>query len=278
MPVQQIANLADPRIAVYRDLKDRELVARDGLFIAEGAYAVQRMLAAGIETHSLLLAHRRVEEFVALVPDDVPLYVLPNELIHHVVGFKFHSGVIACGRRPANKTLDSVLADDTQAQGPDTIVVCPQVINHENVGAMLRVAAAFGAKAMVLGPESCDPYWRRAIRVSMGAVFTLPVVNSNDLQRDLERLKEQWTYQLAAAVTDPDAGPLAHAVRPGDPDRLALLFGSESHGLDDQWVQMCDRRITIPMQLGTDSLNIAVAAAVFLYHFTRPEGVAGHHS
>lgn len=278
MPVQNIDNLADERIAAYRDLKDRQLEARGGLFIAEGGHAVQRMLAAGIEVHSMLLTKRRVEEFAALAPDDVPIYILPNELIHHVVGFKFHSGVIACGRRPANKTLDYVLADDTQKHCPDTLVVCPQVINHENVGAMLRVAAAFGAKAMVVGPESCDPYWRRAIRVSMGAVFTLPIVSSDDLQRDLKRLKDQRNYQLAAAVTDPDAEPLAHAGRPSNPDRLALLFGSESHGLDDQWVQMCDRRITIPMQLGTDSLNIAVAAAVFLYHFTRPEGVAGNHS
>ena len=270
MALAYVDNLADPRVAVYRDLKDRALSARDRLFVGEGAYAVQRMLAAGIEMHSLLLAQRRVEEFVELVPDDVTIYVLPNELIHQVVGFKFHSGVIACGRRPANRTLDDVLADDAQAQGPETIVVCPKVINHENVGAMIRVAAAFGAKAMVLGPESCDPYWRRSIRVSMGAVFTLPIVTSDDLERDLERLKDQWGYQLTATVTDADAEPLAQAKRPVNPDRLALLFGPESQGLDNQWVQMCDRRITIPMQLGTDSLNIAVAAAVFLYHFTRP--------
>jgi len=269
MPVQNIDNLADPRIAVYRDLKDRQLAARGGLFIAEGAYAVQRMLAAEIETHSLLLAQRRVEELAALVPDDVPVYVLPDELIHQVVGFKFHSGVIACGRRPTNRTLDDVLADDTQKQGPDTIVVCPQVINHDNVGAVLRVAAAFGAKAMVLGRESCDPYWRRAIRVSMGAVFTLPIVTSDDLQRDLGRMKDEWGYQLAATVTDADAEPLDRARRPDNPDRLALLCGPESHGLAARWAQMCDRRITIPMHLGTDSLNIAVAAAVFLYHFTR---------
>ena len=276
MPVQHIDNLADPRIAVYRDLKDRELEARGGLFIAEGAYTVQRMLAAGIETHSLLLAHRRVEEFAPLVSDDVPVYVLPNELIHQVVGFTFHSGVIACGRRPTNRTLDYVLDDDTQKQGPDTIVVCPQVTNHENVGAMLRVAAALGAKAMVVGPESCDPYWRRSIRVSMGAVFTFPIVTSDDLQRDLKRLKDRWGYQLAATVIDADAEPLARAGRPSNPDRLALLFGPESQGLENRWVQMCDRRITIPMQLGTDSLNIAVAAAVFLYHFTQPDGVAGN--
>ena len=276
MALAYVDNLADPRVAVYRDLKDRALSARDRLFVGEGAYAVQRMLAAGIEMHSLLLAQRRVEEFVELVPDDVTIYVLPNELIHQVVGFKFHSGVIACGRRPANRTLDDVLADDAQAQGPETIVVCPKVINHENVGAMIRVAAAFGAKAMVLGPESCDPYWRRSIRVSMGAVFTFPIVTSDDLQRDLKRLKDRWGYQLAATVIDADAEPLARAGRPSNPDRLALLFGPESQGLENRWVQMCDRRITIPMQLGTDSLNIAVAAAVFLYHFTQPDGVAGN--
>ena len=269
MPVEHIDNLDDPRIAPYRDLKDRQLAARDGLFIAEGAHAARRMLASGLEAHSLLLTRRRIDEFDALAPDDTPVYVVPDELVHHIVGFKFHSGVIACGRRPRNLTLDSLVDDYATSGSPTTIVVCPKVVNHENVGAIVRIAAAFGARAMVLGPESCDPYWRRAIRVSMGAVFTLPIVRSDDLERDLLRLKRQWRYQLAAAVTDDDAEPLAQARRPSNPDRLALLFGPESHGLDRRWVRMCDRRITIPMQLGTDSLNVAVAAAVFMYHFTQ---------
>ena len=265
----------DPRLAVYRDLKDRQLAARAGLFIAEGAHLVRRMLAAGLEAHSLLLAQRRVDEFARLAPKGVPVYVVSNEAIRRVVGFKFHSGVLACGRRPAKTTVEQVLAT-VPGEAPSTLVVCPQLINHENVGAMARVAAAFGAQALLLGPESCDPYRRRALRVSMGAVFTLPIVISDDLHGDLTRLKDQWHYQLAAAVTAADAEPLAAARRPGPPDRLALLFGPEAHGLDDRYVGICDRRITIPMELGTDSLNVAVAAAVCLYHFTQtaPSGAS----
>ena len=274
MPLEHVDDLADPRLAVYRDLKDRELAARDGLFIVEGAYAVQRMLAAGIEVHSLLLAQRRVDAFAPLAPEGVPVYVLPNALIDRVVGFQFHSGVLACGRRPVNPTLEQVLADVADGAAA-TLVVCPQVINHENIGALVRVAAAFGARGLLVGAESCDPYWRRAIRVSMGAVFALPIIRSENLAQDLRQLQRQWQFQLAAAVTDVDAEPLAQARRPRHPDRLALLFGPEAHGLDDLWLRRCDRRITIPMQLGTDSLNVAVAAAVCLYHFTQtaPSGV-----
>ena len=268
MPLEYADNPDDPRLAVYRDLKDRELVARQGLFIAEGVHLVRRMLAAGHAAHSLLLAQRRVEVFAPLAPEGVPVYVLPDALIDRVVGFKFHSGVLACGRRPANATIEQVLANVPDA-APVTLAVCPQLLNHENVGAMARVAAAFGAQVLLLGAESCDPYRRRALRVSMGAVFTLPIVRANDLLGDLQRLQSRWHFQLAAAVTHADAEPLAKARRPGRPDRLALLFGPEAHGLDDRYLSICDRRITIPMQPGTDSLNVAVAAAVCLYHFTQ---------
>jgi len=271
MALEYIDNLDDPRIAPYRNLKDRQLAARGGLFVAEGAYTVQRMLDAPLEAHSLLLANRRMHEFDALVPDHVPVYVLSDELIHQVVGFRFHSGVLGCGRRPANPTLEQILNGDPEQSEPATVVICPKVVNHDNLGGIVRVAAAFGAKAMILGHESCDPYWRRAIRVSMGTVFRLPIIRSDDLHGDLLQLRSQWHYQLAATVTNHDAEPLAQADRPANPDRLALLFGPESGGLDDRWVQMCHRRITIPMQLGTDSLNIGVAAAVFLYHFIRSD-------
>ena len=108
----------------------------------------------------------------------------------------------------------------------------------------------------------------QARRVSMGTVFTLPLLQSDDLLRDLRLLREQWGVQLAATVLDPDAEPLANAKRPA---KFALLLGGEAQGLEPQWVQACDRRLTIPMQRGTDSLNVAVAAGIFLYHFTRDD-------
>jgi tRNA G18 (ribose-2'-O)-methylase SpoU len=134
------------------------------------------------------------------------------------------------------------------------------------MGALIRISAAFGADALVLGERCCDPFWRQSIRVSMGTIFRLPLVQSQDLAGDLARLRGEWGVQLIASVLDDDAEPLAAVVRP---QRLGLLLGNEAQGLAERWIRLCDRSVTIPMQLGTDSLNVAVAAAVFLYHFSR---------
>jgi tRNA G18 (ribose-2'-O)-methylase SpoU len=111
-----------------------------------------------------------------------------------------------------------------------------------------------------------DPFYRLPIRVSMGTCFKLPIIRSENLEADLERLKRDWGVELAATVLDEDAQNLHDATRKG---RLGLRFGGEGYGLDRKWVQMCDRKLIIPMKLGTDSLNVAVSAAVFLYHFIR---------
>jgi tRNA G18 (ribose-2'-O)-methylase SpoU len=184
-------------------------------------------------------------------------------MIHQVVGYKFHQGVIACGRRKAAPSLDEVaLAWPADA----TLVICPELNNTENLGLLIRIAAGFGASAMILGPRSCDPFFRQSVRVSMGAVFSLPIVRCEDLDRDLSRLRSAWDVELIATVLDASADPLSEAARKG---RIALLFGNEAQGLDPRIVELCDRGVTIEMKLGTDSLNVAVAAGIFLYHFTR---------
>ena len=265
MIIHSIRSLDDSRIDHYRNLKDREL-ARGGRFIAEGEHVVRRLLASEYSTESVLLAHRKLDRMAQILPKDQLVYVVEDRLIHEIVGFKFHCGIIACGRRSTPKTLDQLLPPaEATSRSPLTIVICPELINHENVGSLIRIAAGFGADLMLLGGRSCDPFWRRSVRVSMGAVFHLPILRCDDLGADLVRLKTEWGVQLAGAVLDTRAERLNRATRP---DRLALMFGSEAQGLPDGYVRHCDRRITIPMRLGTDSLNVAVSAAVFLYHFT----------
>ena len=265
MPIVPVDSLDDPRIAPYRDLKDRELARAGGRFIAEGEQVVRRLLDSDYPTDSLLLARRRAAEIVPLAPPDVPVYVVDDALVHRIVGFKFHSGVMAVGRRKPPVPLDDVLA--AAANKPRlTLVVLPDIANTDNMGALVRISTAFGADALVLGQHSCDPFWRQAVRVSMGTIFSLPLVRSADLLADLHNLRDRWRFGLAAAVVGEGAEPLAGAERP---DRLALLFGNEAQGLGEDYVSACQRRVTIPMKLGTDSLNVAVAAAVFLYHFTR---------
>jgi tRNA G18 (ribose-2'-O)-methylase SpoU len=265
MPIVPIDSLDDPRVAPYRNLKDRELARSGDRFIAEGEQVVRRLLESDYPTESLLVARRRSAEIVPLAPPDVPVYVVDDALVHQVVGFKFHSGVMAVGRRKPAGPLDALVS--RAAHKPRlTLVVLPDIANTDNMGALVRISAAFGADALLVGRHSCDPFWRQSIRVSMGTVFSIPLVRSDDLLSDLAGLRRRWQFELAAAVVGEGAEALERA---GRADRLALLFGNEAQGLSPEYLAACDRRVTIPMQLGTDSLNVAVAAAVFLYHFTR---------
>ena len=259
----RIDSLDDPRLAAYRALKERDL-ARDGdRFIAESEQVVRRLIDSPLAIESVLLADRRAEEIAPIVPESVPVYVVPDALVEQIIGFRFHSGVIAVGIRPARKTLDAFLPRDAR---PLRLVICPETANTENLGGMIRIAAAFGVDAMILGERSCDPFFRQSVRVSMGTVFRLPILQSHNLLDDLKRLKEEWKVELIATVVgDEDAEPLANA---RVPSRWAILFGNEAQGLPREMIDACDRRITIPMKLGTDSLNVMVASGVFLYQFT----------
>jgi tRNA G18 (ribose-2'-O)-methylase SpoU len=150
-----------------------------------------------------------------------------------------------------------------------TLVVCPRLDNPENLGALIRLCDVFGVAAMLVGPRCPDPLSRRVLRVSMGTALGLPVIASGDLGRDLARLGARWGFTTAATVVDADADtePLDAFRRP---ERLALLFGSESAGLGTEWLARCDHRLTIPMRAGAESLNVAVAAGIFLHHLTHP--------
>jgi tRNA G18 (ribose-2'-O)-methylase SpoU len=258
-----IDSLSDSRLSPYRNLKDRELAVDDGRFIAESQHVVRRLLASDFSVESVLVAQSRAAEIALIVPRQVALYVVPDELVNEVVGFKFHSGVIACGRRKPPQPIDGFLpAKDRRS----LLVICPDLISHENLGSLIRISSAFGADAMLLGPRCCDPFYRMCIRVSMGTVFSLPILQSQDLEADLQLMKDQWYYELVAAVLSDSAQPL-NSVNPIR--RLGVLFGNDAQGLAAEHVELCDRQVTIPMQRGTDSLNVAVAAGIFLYELTR---------
>ena len=263
-----ITSIGDPRIAVYRNLKDRDLSREGGgRFIAEGELVVRRLLESDFACESVLLATRRVAEIAPLVPPHVPIFAGPAEVVHEVVGFKFHAGVMAVGVRKPSLAVEQ-LASTWGESDRVTLVVCPELSNTENLGSLIRIAAGFGATAMVLGRHCCDPFYRQSVRVSMGTIFRLPIVQSKDLLADLKMLRERWGVKTIATVCRHDAEPLAGAGRPG---RVAILFGNEAQGLGADYVGECDRRVTIPMQLGTDSLNVSVAAGIVMYHFTQLE-------
>ena len=265
MPRIAIDSLDDPRVQMYRHLKSSNRLRDGRLFIAEGTKLVERLLASDFQTESVLISERREVEWASKVPPEVPLYVVPQQVGEQLIGFNFHVGVLACGIRKPASTIDEVLPRDAARL---TVVICPNCDNPENLGAIIRISSAFGINALLLGRSCCDPFSRRVLRVSMGTVLRLPIIESQDLEQDVRRLRAELNFELIATVLDEAATPLEGTVRG---DRVGLLFGNEADGLDERWQSLCDRRLTIPMRLGTDSLNVAIAAGIFLHHFTQAE-------
>lgn len=146
------------------------------------------------------------------------------------------------------------------------LVILPQIAATDNLGSLIRISSAFGASAMILGERCCDPFYRQSIRVSMGTIFGMPLVRSADLMGDLRRLRGEFGVELVASVAEGSGEALAGARRSR---MMGFLFGNEAQGLSGEEIGACDRRVTIPMMLGTDSLNVSVAAGVVLYHFTQ---------
>ena len=268
MPLVPVDSIDDPRLACYRDLNERNLTRHSGLFIAEGEKVAQRLFGSRFHVASVLAEPSYAAQIASRAHPDVPIYVASRELLRHTVGFNFHRGVVACGRRQPVTSVNPIVANLTAAR--PTVVVCPDVQDPTNLGGIIRTAAAFGCVAIVLGGRCADPFSRRVLRVSMGAALELPIVESRDLLADIGALQSAQ-FAIVAAVIDPSAEPLAKAERG---PRLALLLGSEGHGLSAEWLSRAHRRVTIPMQLGIDSLNVAVAAAVLLYHFHLPQSLA----
>jgi tRNA G18 (ribose-2'-O)-methylase SpoU len=261
----KIDSATDLRVASYLNLKDRELAERQGLFIVEGEHLVHRLLASDYQVESVLLSRQRAERFAASVMQAIPIYVAEDEMVSEIVGFDFHRGVLACGVRQPRRDVKEIIP---ACPSLSTLVICPEINDPENLGAVLRVSAGFGVDAVILGESCCDPLARRSIRVSMGAVFKLKIAYATDLMEDLKWLKKEKGVELIAAVVGMKAGPLTSSRRP---KHLGLVFGNEAHGLAPKWLEVCDRRVTIPMRYDTDSLNVAVAAGIFLYHYSGRE-------
>ena len=257
----EISDPADPRLADYRDLRDVELrkhlEAEHGLFLAEGEKVVRRAVEAGFVPRSLLMAPRWIDGLAdVLATTDAPCYVLSEAMAEEVTGFHVHRGALASlERRPLPPVAD-VLA------GARSVLVLEDIVDHTNVGAILRSGAALGFDAVLLSPRCADPLYRRAIKVAMGAVFTLPWTRLPDWYDALPDLTTAG-FTTVALTLAPDSTPIEEAV--AGVDRLALVLGSEGHGLSPRWEQSADRRAIIPMREGIDSLNVAAATAVACY-------------
>jgi tRNA G18 (ribose-2'-O)-methylase SpoU len=251
----------DPRLVDYRDLRDVQLrkhhEAEHGLFLAEGEKVVRRAVESGFPVRSLLMAPRWLAGLAdVLERTDAPCFVLSEALAEQVTGFHVHRGALASLERLPLPSVDQVLAQ------ADTVVVLEDIVDHTNVGAVFRSAAALGIDAVLLAPRCADPLYRRAVKVAMGAVFSVPFARFDDWYGAVPRVSAAGFTTVALTLGE-DATMIEEAVV--GLDRVALVLGSEGHGLSPRWEQAADRRAVIPMAAGVDSLNVAAATAVACY-------------
>ncbi|MFI6521368.1 TrmH family RNA methyltransferase [Spirillospora sp. NPDC050679] len=264
-----VTDPADPRLADYTRLRDvnlrKSLEAEHGLFIAEGEKVIRRAVGSGHPVRSLLMARRWAAPLADVLDGlDAPVYVADDAVVEAVAGFQVHRGALASlGRLPLPPVADLVA-------GARRLLVLEDLVDHANVGSIFRCAAALGIDAVVLSPRCADPLYRRAIKVSMGAVFAVPYARMDNWRDGLGALRGAG-FTLLALTPDQAAVPLDEA-KPGD--RAALLLGSEGDGLTSHWLAEADQPVCIPMSAqamanGVDSLNVVAAAAIACHALTR---------
>jgi tRNA G18 (ribose-2'-O)-methylase SpoU len=258
MPVIEIADLADPRLADFSHQTDVALKKTGGgLYIAESALVLERALRAGHRPRSVLALGGTVDEAIALVGDDVPIFSGPGELLAELTGYILHRGLIASMHRPPLPDAAELLASATR------IVVLENVADPTNVGAIFRSVAAIGADAVLVTPRCSDPFYRRAIRVSMGTVLQVPWTRVGDWT-DAKQLLAASGFQVVALALTDDAVDL-RAFAATAPARVALVLGAEGDGLTEEAIAAADTVVKIPMAHGIDSLNVAATAAVAMW-------------
>jgi tRNA G18 (ribose-2'-O)-methylase SpoU len=260
-----VTDADDPRLTDYVRLTDMELrthlEAAQGLFIAEGTKVIGRAVAAGYPVRSVLIAERRLGDLPALPATGAPVYVVPDQTAEQLTGYRVHRGALASLHR---KPLPGTAALAVSAR---RVIVLEDLVDHANVGAIFRCAAALGVDAVILSPRCADPLYRRAVKVSMGAVFAIPYARMAGWYDGLAGLRAAG-FRLLALTPDPAATPIGAAMA-SEPigQRTALLLGTEGDGLSSRWLHEADQAVRIPMNpgaqaAGVDSLNVVAAAAI----------------
>lgn len=273
MSIEHVTTSSDARLGDYLALTDVALrtsfEAEHGLYIAESSKVILRALRAGHQPRSLLMSDRWFPRMTELIEEAqksypaTPIFIAEESELEQIAGFHVHRGALASMCRPALPTLNEILSC-----GPKRIVILDGVVDHTNVGAIFRSVAAIGADAVLITDQCADPFYRRAIRVSMGTVFQVPWTRV-DWQRDLDVLRAADFTVAAFALTDQSISLDVLAAHP--PERLAIVFGAEGAGLSAATIAGADLVIRIPMARGVDSLNVAAASAVALWALRRSD-------
>lgn len=260
-----ITDPEDPRIEAYRDIRERDLVGRQGLFVAEGRVVVEKLLDSNAyRPLSLLIAAKRVrtlEAVLARVPEDVPVFAGEQAVIDGIAGFPVHRGILAIGRRVQCPTADALLRRSVREGGSAVdVLFLSGIANHDNMGGIFRNAAAFGIKGVLLDPDCCDPLYRKAIRVSVGASLVVPFAR---LERGEDALALLERHGFASVALSPSGETMLRDWRPAA--RNAVLLGAEGPGLPADLIGRTNS-LRIEMSNGFDSLNVATTSGIVLHH------------
>ncbi|WP_327589430.1 RNA methyltransferase [Nonomuraea sp. NBC_00507] len=266
--LEYVTDADDPRLSDYTRLRDVELrkslEAERGLFLAEGEKVIRRAIGAGYPIRSVLTTRRWLPSLSDVLGDAL-VYVVSDEIMSGIAGFQVHRGALASMERLPLPSVDTLLKGGTRR-----LLVLEDLVDHSNVGAIFRSAAALGVDGIILSPRCADPFYRRAVKVSMGAVFSIPYARMDDWFDGLARLREAG-YQTLALTPDQAAIPMDEVVLA---DRVALLLGAEGDGLSSHWLEEADQAVCIPMSAtamaaGVDSLNVVAAAAIACHGLMR---------
>jgi tRNA G18 (ribose-2'-O)-methylase SpoU len=268
--ITPITDPDDPRIAAFRDIRERDLVGRQGLFIAEGEVVLRALARAsargrGHRAEALLIAEPRVErlsDLIAAFADEVPVYAAGQAVMDAIVGFPIHRGILALGRRGPERSTGEALAS-LDGRSRALVLALFGIANHDNMGGLFRNAAAFGADLVILDSDCCDPLYRKAIRVSVGGALLVPFAR---LPAGEDPIALFQAAGLAPIALTPAGETELAALKP--PARTALMLGAEGPGLSQALIGRATG-VSIPMSGGFDSLNVATTSGIALHHLTR---------
>lgn len=261
-----ISDPYDARIAAFRDVKERDLTGREGMFVAEGEVVLRVLSSAASQCQAVavLIAEKRLEALRSILEafdDDVPVYLAGQDVLDAIAGFHLHRGILALGRKPEALSLDQVLTRLEMHEGQQQVLVAASGIgNHDNMGGIFRNAAAFGAGVVLMDSACCDPFYRKAIRVSVGAVLRMPMVAGLSAAEMVTTLQARGWEVLALT---PSAKMILSDFVPSP--RTVILLGSEGPGLSQAVIDSCTP-IGIRMAGGFDSLNVATTSGIALHH------------
>ncbi|MGJ8722594.1 MAG: TrmH family RNA methyltransferase [Salinibacterium amurskyense] len=260
--VIRVTDLSDPRLSDFANLTDVALRRRTepagGLYIAESSKVIARALRAGHQPRAILVLEQWLDDVADLLGDtDTPVYVGESDVLEQLTGFNLHRGALASMHRPVLPAVADLVKDARR------IVILEDIVDHTNVGAIFRSAAALGADAVLITPRCADPLYRRSVRVSMGTVLQVPWTRIPNWPEDAAELKAAGFHLAALALNDDSVDLDAFAATA--PERVALILGTEGDGLSRSTIETADTVVKIPMMHGVDSLNVAAASAVGMY-------------